>query len=215
MRAPITVAAAILAISAGACASAGKPDAAKDDFKRDLQLASATNMDLAAPAVNSALLTALETAPAAAPEPARSLKKAAGDRAVQSETPTVQAEPGPEPEPVEETQPVAQAPAPAPVPEVINEPVAVAPRPQPTPAIPAGGVGSGDYGRGGGVFGGGIGVVIRGGGVDGDHCEIRGRRGGGIIYRSPVYSPRPLGPATSVPRAVSPRGVRVVIGGAR
>ena len=188
---------AALAISASACSSRAKSDAAKDDFKRDLELASATNMTLAAPAVNPALLT-LENAPGGAPAPAKTIKKAAsGDRTVHSEQPTVKAEVTPEPAPAEEAQPLATVTAPAPVPVESNEPVAVAPRPMPAPAVPAGGLGSGDYGGGGGVFGGGIGVVIRGGGVgDGDHCEIRPRRGG-VIYRSPVYVPRQLSPTSS------------------
>jgi hypothetical protein len=208
MRAPLSFAALFLVIGTGACAT-GSSDTAQDDFKRDLQLASATNLDLAAPAVNPALLTKLETAPAAEPMPVKTIKPAPiGDQAIESDAPTVEATPEPEPAPVQESEPVAQAPAPAPVPEEINEPVAVAPRPQPIPATPAGGRGAGDYGRGGGVFGGGIGVVIRGGGVGGDNCEIHRPRG--VIYRSPVYSPRPLGPATSTPAPVAtPRGVRV------
>lgn len=214
MRAPIILATAVLALSAAACTTATKQEAAKDDFQRDLQLASATNMDLAAPEVNSALLTSLETAPGAAPKPAPTLKKdAEGDHAVPSDAPTVEATPEPEPAPVEETQPVAPIVAPAPVPEPINEPVAVAPRPQPVPATPAGGIGAGDYGRGGGVFGGGNGSVIRGGGVDGDRCEIHSRRGGGtIIFRSPVYVPRSLPATATAPvrvRVVSPRGLTI------
>ena len=53
----------VLVIGAtSACTSARPTDSAKqDDFKRDLQLASATTMDLAAPKVNEALLTSLET----------------------------------------------------------------------------------------------------------------------------------------------------------
>lgn len=204
MRAPTRLAFAVLTISAAACSKAPRTDSASDDFKRDLQLASATNMDMAAPAVNPALLT-LETAKRGTPEPRKTIRKAPeGDHAVTSEAPTVEATPEPAPAPVEEAQPVAQAPAPAPVPEETNEPVAVAPRPTPPPTMPAGGAGAGDYGRGGGVFGGGVGVVIRGGGVgDGDHCEIRPR--GGIIFRSPVYVPRTLTPQ---PRGVVVRGIR-------
>jgi hypothetical protein len=52
--------------------------------------------------------------------------------------------------------------------------------------------GSGRRGGGiGGVIGGVIGVVVRGGGVDGDNCEIHDRRG----RRRPVYSPMPGGVA--------------------
>jgi len=201
------LAATMLAFGAVACSSTGKESANKDAFSNDLKLASATTMDLAAPKVNPALLTTLETAPHSAPERAPTLKKGEGERAVQSEAPTVAAEPEPTPAAVDETEPVATAVAPAPVPEETNEPVAVAPRPTPAAVIPAGGAGAGDYGRGGGVFGGGIGVVIRGGGVDGDHCQPRGRRGGGV-YTGPIYVPRPTAPVSGG-STVRPRMIRI------
>ena len=77
----------------------------------------------------------------------------------------------------------------APAPEAITEPVAVAPRPQPV-VVDAGG--SGDYGDGnGGVWGGGgTGVVIRGGGVHGDNCELHWPRRGGTVYGGPVFIPQ-------------------------
>jgi len=209
MRTPIKFAIAAFTLCTAACAPAAKTASASDDFKRDLQLASATNMDLAAPAVNSVLLTSLETAVGGAPKPAKTIKKdLEGPMASPSEAPTVEAAPEPVPAPVEEAQPVAQAPAPAAVPVETNEPVAVAPHPQPAPVIPSGGAGAGDYGTGGGVFGGGTGSVIRGGGVDGDHCDPHGRRGGGIgiIFRSPVYTPRMGGSAPPRVVVVSPRG---------
>jgi len=199
MRTTTVLATAMLALGAAACTSSPAKTAKNDAFSADLKLASATTMDLAAPKVNPALLTALETAPRRAPEPAPTLKKGDGEHAVHSEAPTVEAAPEPTPAAVEETEPVATAVAPAPAPEPINEPVAVAPRPTPPASLPAAGTGAGDYGTGGGVFGGGIGVVIRGGGVDGDHCEIRPRRGGvmrGPVMRGPVYVPRPVVPTT-------------------
>jgi len=210
MRSLTRITTVVLALSAAACAG-GKTES--DDFKRDLELASATNMDLAAPAVNAALLTSLETATESAPKAAKVLKKAPeAAQAVQSEEPTVEATPEPEPAPVQEEQAITPTPAPAPVPEEVREPVAVAPRPQSPPVTPAGGIGAGDYGRGGGVFGGGIGVVIRGGGVGGDNCEIHRPRGG-IVFRSPVYVPQSIGAtANGTARTVNPRGVRVVGG---
>jgi len=188
------IAIATLAVGLAACAGKKENDVAKqDDFKRDLQLASSTNMDLAAPKVDPALLT-LETKPQGAPDVAPVLKKASGNRAVKSRTPTVHAAPtqevAAEDETTQQTQTVETAPAPE-----NHEPVAVAPRPAPVPAQ-TGGNGGGDYGtsgNGGGIFGpGGIGgVIFGGGGVDGDHCEPRGGRRGGVIYRGPVYgSPR-------------------------
>ena len=196
----------ILAAGLVACGTSGKSGtAAKDDFKRDLELASATNMNLAAPKVDPALLT-FETALRGAPLPAPTLKKAAGPKVVRSEAPTVEAAPEPEPVAVEEAAPVVTTVARAPVPEPTPEPVAVAPRPTPAATQPGGGAGIGDYGRGGGVFGGGIGVVIRGGGVDGDNCDLRRRGGPTIIYRSPVYVPRPLTPTVGRGGSILRRG---------
>lgn len=186
----------IVALAVGVAACGGKQgdDVAKqDEFRRDLQLASSTNMDLAAPKVDAALLT-LETKPQGAPDVASILKKKPGNRAVHSATPTVQASPEQDvaavDENTDETQTVETAPAPVPT----NEPVAVAPRPSPVPVVVQSGNGSGDYGtsgNGGGIFGpgGGIGgIIIRGGGVDGDHCVPRdGRRGG--VSRGPIYVP--------------------------
>ena len=191
----ISIAALSLVVGISACRDSQAADAAKqDDFKRDLQLASSTTMDLAAPKVNPSLLTSLETKPQGVPNAAKVVKKGSGNRAVHSRTPTVRATPDVNAAAVDETSDVTQTVATAPIPQPTNEPVAVAPRPQPV-VIQNGGTG-GDYGTGssgGGVFGGGGGiggVVIRGGGVDGDNCEIhtgRGRypypgRTGGPVY---------------------------------
>jgi hypothetical protein len=209
MRITTVLATTMLGLGAAACTSSSAKTASKDAYSDDLKLASATTMDLATPKVNPALLTSLETAPRGAPKRAPTLKKGAGEQALPSEAPTVEAAPEPTPAAVEETKPVATTVAPAPAPEPNNEPVAVAPRPTPAASLPTGGVGAGDYGRGGGVFGGGIGVIIRGGGVgDDDHCEIRPRRGG--VMRGPVYVPRPTLPVTggTVVRPMGIRGIR-------
>ena len=186
---------AALAVGLAACAGRKGDDVAKqDDFKRDLQLASATNMDLAAPKVDPALLT-LENKPQGAPDVAAVLKKASGNRAVRSKTPTVHAAPETDVAAVDESTNETQTVETAPAPEPTHEPVAVAPRPAPVPVVVTSGNGSGDYGtsgNGGGIFGpgGGIGgVIIRGGGVDGDHCEPMGGRRGGVS-RGPIYVPR-------------------------
>jgi hypothetical protein len=206
----IVLTATMLALGAVACSSGGSKSANTDDFSADLKLASATTMDLAAPKVNQALLTSLETAPHSAPERAPVIKKAPeGDRVVQSEAPTVAAEPEPTPAAEQEVEPVATVVAPAPVPEESTEPVAVAPRPTPAATVPAGGRGAGDYGTGGGVFGGGIGVVIRGGGVGDDHCVPR-RRGGTGIYTGGIFVPRPTAPVAGG-TVVRPRVVRVAV----
>jgi hypothetical protein len=196
-----------IAVAAGlsACAGRGATDSAKqDDFKRDLQLASSTNMDLAGPKVDPALLSSLETKPQGAPQAAKTVKKGAGNLAVKSKTPTVRATPETDVAAVDENADQVAVETTAPVPEPTKEPVAVAPRPAPAPVIVQSGDGGGDYGtsgNGGGIFGpgGGIGgVVIRGGGVDGDHCEPRGGRGG--MSRGPVYVPNTGGIIIGRPR---------------
>lgn len=179
-----------LALAGVAACSDARATGADADLQRDLQLASST-MNLAVPAVDSSLLSGLETTPKADQAPATTLRRASGSRAIQSRTPTVRATPDADVAAVDESletevMDVAAAP------EVIDEPVAIAPRPEPI-VIPAGG---GDYGTGsnGGIFGRG-GVVIRGGGVDGDNCELHDRRRRG--NRGPVFYP-------SVPVATNP-----------
>jgi hypothetical protein len=191
---------AALAFTAGltACGDAKATDVAQEDLQRDLQLASATTMNLATPRVDSALLNSMETKALSAPEVAKTVRRGAGTRAVRSEAPTVEAAPDVDVAAVEESEEV-EAESIGPVPEPITEPVAVAPRPAPM-VIPT--AGAGDYGTGGsggGIFGGGR-VVIRGGGVDGDNCELHrngGRRG---TARGPIYFPSPTAPPSTVVR---------------
>lgn len=212
---------AALSLTTGilACADAPAAESTKSDLQRDLELASATTMSLAAPRVDSALLTSMETQPQATPEPAKTVRRAAGNRAVRSEAPTVRATPVVEVAELEESEEV-QTESEAPAPEESSEPVAVAPRPAPV-IIPTGGAGGGDYGtsgNGGGIFGDGAGrggVVIRGGGVDGDNCELhrRPRSRGGIA--GPVYSPNPGVPRTGMPVYDTGPGVRERIDQAR
>ena len=181
-----------LAITAGlaACGKSPSTDAAQQDLQRDLQLASASTMNLAGGQVDQALLVKMETQPQGVPQAAKTVKKAAGTRAIRSGTPTVLATPDVDVAAAEESDEV-QIESIAPSPEPTNEPVAVAPRPAPV-VVQAGG--AGDYGtgtNGGGVLGGGIGrggVVIRGGGVDGDNCDLHRGGRGGIVMRGPVYT---------------------------
>ena len=198
-RTKVSIAALTLAVGLTACADKRSTEASQEDLQRDLQLASATTMNLASPRVDSTLLNSMETKPSARPQPATTVRKGAGTRAVRSQTPTVLATPDVDVaalEEVAEAQTESEAPAPAPA-----EPVAVAPRPAPV-AIPASGdygVGNGGIGNGGGVYGGGTGtgVVIRGGGVDGDNCDLHRRPGrGGIYTTGPIY----------IPATPSPRG---------
>jgi outer membrane receptor protein involved in Fe transport len=195
-----------------ACAEAPAAESRNADLQRDIELASATTMNLAAPRVDSALLNAMETQPQGTPEVAKTVRRGAGSRAVRSETPTVRATPVVEVAELEESEEV-QTESIAPALEESSEPVAVAPRPAPA-VIPTGGEGGGDYGTsgtGGGIFGGGAGsggVVIRGGGVDGDNCELHRRprsRGG---FGGPIMMPNPNVPRTGMPVYDSGRGVR-------
>lgn len=184
---------AALAFATGivACSDARATESPhEDELKRDLELASATTMNLAGPAVDPSLLNSLETKPTSAPEPITTVKKGAGTRALPSPAPTVRATPEVEAPAEEEGE--LEVIAAAPIPDV-SEPVAVAPRPT-IPVVIATGLPAGDYGTGsggGGVFGGGGGrggVVIRGGGVDGDNCDLH-RRPSGTRARGPIYVP--------------------------
>ncbi len=182
----------------------GNTAVADGDLQRDLKLASSTSIELAPMGQPLATVSAIESPPAAAPAPAAKLKKSSrGTRALRSPRPTVKA--APEPEVAESTDEATTT-------EVMEsagasvEATEVAPAeggvalPRPT-AIPVsfpgsgtGGVGNGDGGvYGGGGGGGGVygpGTVIRGGGVDGDHCQIHG----GIFGRRPSTTyPRPRG----------------------
>jgi hypothetical protein len=191
-RTKVSIAALALTAGLAACAGETSPDAAQLELQRDLQMASATTMNLASPPVDSTLLGSMETQLRATPQTATTVRKGPGTRAVQSAAPTVLATPDVDVAAVEESSEV-ETESIAPAPEESSEPVAIAPRPAPV-VVPA----SGDYGSGGGIFGGGSGrgVVIRGGGVDGDNCELHRGRGGIPTSRGPVYIPSPTVPRT-------------------
>ena len=201
----LSLATLVVAAAVSACRDARATDA-DADLQRDLALASST-VNLAAHAVDSALLNSMETAPQGTPDKAPVLKKSEGPRAVRSRTPTVRAAPVEELAAAEETEEVVEVVAEAPAPEETNEPVAVAPRPQPVVIETAGagdyGTGNGGvWGNGGGIYGGGTGVIIRGGGIDGDNCELH-RRGRGTA-RGPIFVPAPVptagGSVVNLPR---------------
>ena len=198
----LSLATLVVAAAVSACGDARATDA-DADLQRDLALASST-VSLAAPMVDSALLYSMEIQPKGAPGKAPVLKKAEGPRAVRSRTPTVQAAPVEELAAAEESEEVAQVMDEAPAPEESTEPVAIAPRPQPVVIETAG---TGDYGTGnGGVWGtgGGTGVIIRGGGIDGDNCELH-RRGRGTS-RGPIFVPAPVSTGGTVVNLPRPRG---------
>jgi hypothetical protein len=170
-----------------------------DDLKRDLQLASSSSLDLASQqASKSFALT--EIGGSTAPATATVLRKGAGPKAVRSKAPTVKAAPTPTPvlnaeEPTTEVAVTAPSPTTAPVPDATAPAV---PRPSPTPVDPNGGEGAhgqngggpnqGAGDGGGSILGGIFGAIIRGGAVDGDHCDPRGARRGG----PPRYPPASL-----------------------
>ncbi len=214
MRTALKFSIAALAVAVGitACGDAKATEASQEDLKRDLELASSTTMNLATPKVDPSLLT-LETKPQGAPETAKVVKKGAGPRAVRSQAPTVLATPEMDVAAVDESEDVTESESIAPVPES-TEPVAVAPRPQPVIIQTAGGGDYGTSGNGGGVFGGGSGsggrgAIIRGGGVDGDNCDLhRGGRG----TRGPIYIPTTNAPRTGGVIVNRPVGSGIGIG---
>ena len=190
--------------------------AMSDDLKRDLQLASSTSLDLASQqAAKSFPLTEIPIS--SAPAPTRALKKAAGPKAVRSKKPTVKATPEPTVvanAEVPETE-VNQK-APSPTTEPVPEPSAPAvPRPSPVPTDPNGGEGAhgqngsgGNPGSGGGigaVIGGIFGAILRGGVVDGDHCDPRSDGRG-----RPHRLPPPMSPNDPFPRPFPASGGSVM-----
>jgi hypothetical protein len=174
------------------------------DLQRDLKLASSTTLELAPVGHSVATISSLEASPTATPEPTvRPKRSSSGSRAIRSRAAVVRAAPEPEvSESIDEesqTTDVASAGASTEATVVAPAEGGVAlPRPTASPvSFPGAGVGTagGDVdgsqgtggggvygGGGGGVYGGG--TVIRGGGMDGDHCQIHG----GIFgRRQPVY----------------------------
>ena len=216
----------ISAVVLAGCAknSASPNKAMNDDLKRDLQLASSSSLDLASQqASKSFALT--EIGQGTAPSPAPAIRKGAGPKAVRSKTPTVKAAPAPTID-VAAEEPTTEVAVKAPSPITAPEPDATAPavpRPSPTPVDPNGGEGArgqngggpnhgtgdggagsqGSGGDGGSILGGIFGAIIRGGVVDGDHCDPRGRRRGpppGGVYVPTPY-PLPNGvPGRRIPR---------------
>jgi hypothetical protein len=175
--------AGVLALAA-ACSdksTSGMPD----DFKKDLERAStASEITLPQAQQSQQVVSAIErTSP-----PAR---KVAQSQRVAKHKPAPTHNPAPvEVQQAEVTNEVETAPA-APAPEPTVEAPLPSPRPQPV-ATNGGGTGNGDMGQGRGTRGVGIGdiigVVLRGGVVDGDDCDPRseGARRGGILINSRI-----------------------------
>jgi hypothetical protein len=180
------------------------------DLQRDLKLAATTTMNLATPPVNPANFNRLETAPPSELGASKHLRKSAGPGAVASKSPDLRGSQIPEAA-ITDNIPRVESVAQAPVPIATSDPVATMPQPGERPQD-TGRRGTGDFGhtdQGGGIFGGigpVIGAVIRGGGVDGDHCEPHGP---GVRVPG-VYMPPPGGFGGTTRFPTLPRGGRPI-----
>jgi hypothetical protein len=171
------------------------------ELQRDLKLASATSLELAPAGRPLATVSSIEAPPAATPErKVRPKRSSSGTRAVRSRARVVPAAPEPRvAEAAEESEAVAAtelAAAENAGAEAAAGGVAL-PRPTAIPvSFPAPG--------GGETYDPGPGSVIRGGVLDGDHCQIH-RRGGRPVYGPPIFG-RPTATRGSVGERV--RGVQ-------
>jgi hypothetical protein len=169
-----------------------------DDFAKELEKADAAGLQLAQ-GQSARQFSLSETVPETKPEAKTVTKRApSGAKAVRSKSPTVKAAPENVAADVVEEVPDMTAMQQSSGPTHTEAPVPVDPEPSPaTSPAPAqdqgpilrGGNGTG-AGRNGAGSGGGwgtiFGAIIRGGGVDGDNCDPRGRRTGSGSQR-PVY----------------------------
>jgi hypothetical protein len=176
-----------------AAACSGKDSEINSDLKKDLERAStASEITLPQSQPAAQVVSAIErTTPPArrVAQSQRAPKHKAAPKALPAPVEVQQAEVTPEVEP----QPAEVSPTPAEVAPLPSQ------RPQPV-ASNGGGAGDGQIGRGRGDIGSGIGtiigVVLRGGVVDGDECDPRtdGRRGGvhtAVNNRIPVIGTFP------------------------
>jgi hypothetical protein len=188
-----------------------RADALSDDLRRDLELAQSEGLELASSAQNrqrTHVVSAIELFPATVPLHS-AMKRSVGPRPAPAPQRTAAAESRPAPQAASEPRVVAVAtrepeiapqpsaeplPAPEPVPIPVSHPsdeemgVGDAGTPE------ADGESEADVEGDGSVIGDIIGVVIRGGHVGDDHCEIHERGGGrgpggGIPYPGTVGMP--------------------------
>ena len=181
----------LIALYALACGGSGR--ATDAELSKDLALASVESLELASEVSTggSQVVSSIE------------LGGAGGN--VRAKVPTNRARARAKPSPQAEVEVTEPSPSTLPVPvPTVAEGAAVAvdsrpsPRPQPMPVIYPGGnqAGTDDQrGDGGGDgVGGAIGVVIRGGGVGRDKCELHDRRRPVFVNdRFPTTFPRPSG----------------------
>ena len=177
MRMIVRVAGVAGALALAACS--GK-STVSDDLKKDLERASAAS-EITLPSAQPAtqVVSAIErTAP-----PVR--RVAQSQRVARHKPAPTRIQAPVEVEQADVSEEVEVAPA-EPSPDPVQEAPLPSPRPQPV-ASNGGGAGEGSVGRGNGDIGVGIGtvigVILRGGVVDGDECDPRtdGRRRGGTI----------------------------------
>lgn len=181
---------------------------ADGDLQRDLQLASTAGIELAPVGQPLVTVSALEAPRPTTPERSvRPKRSRGGSRVVRSRAPTVTAAPQPEvaesTDDAESSATTDLAAAEAAVEAAAPGGVAL-PRPSAIPvAFPAGGDGAGSDP---GTYDPGPGTVIRGGGIDPDHCQIHGRRGG-RVYGPPIYrQPRGISLGERIRGAQASRG---------
>lgn len=186
MRYGSLFASAAVLLSVAACK--GKDAGLNDDLAKDLAAAKTNDaLTLAPHSGVQTVVSSQELSPQARAKlrsSARSTRLASSRTPHRDVTPSTTAELDPLPaatttssEPAPTTEVASAAPAP------VDQPDVATPRPEPVAV---------SYPSGGGGFGAVIGAIggaiLRGGVVDGDHCDRRGRHGGTILinHRGPV-----------------------------
>jgi hypothetical protein len=153
------------------------------DLQRDLTLASATTLELAPAGQSLATVSSIEAPPPRTPERTiRPKRSRSGSRVVRSRAPVVRAAPEREVAESAEESEEATTELTGNMEATVEAPAAggvALPRPSAIPVIlPTAGGDAGTYDPG-------PGSVIRGGVLDGDHCQIHGR--GRPVYGPPIY----------------------------
>ena len=155
------------------------------DLQRDLTLASATTLELAPAGQSLATVSSIEAPPPRTPERTiRPKRSRSGSRVVRSRAPVVRAAPEREVAESAEESEEATTDLTATTEATVEAPATggvALPRPTAIPVIfPTAGGDEGTYDPG-------PGSVIRGGVLDGDHCQIHGRGRGRPVYGPPIY----------------------------
>lgn len=191
MRKIVSLAGIAGALALAACS--GKSSSTSDDFKKDLERAS-TASEITLPSGQPAqqVVSSIERTTPPAPRRVAQSQRVAKHKPAPTRTPAPV-----EAEQADVSSEVETAPA-EPAPQPVEQATLPSQRPQPVASTGTGG-GDGSMGRGRGDIGTGIGtvigVILRGGVVDGDDCdprsEGRGRGGIAINNRIPVIGTFP------------------------